>query len=533
MKRTGTFYTCFCMLAACMLVLSIWGCKGSSGGSSGQVADTEGSGYGKVGILLTDGPADNYDHIWITVTEVSLLPSCDSDDNDAVILFSSEEGYRFDLLQYRDTDFLLKLNEAVPVGKYEKVRLRVVKVEAEGGDDCPCEEMEIKVPGGKIDLNPRGGVVVTENSTLYIRLDIDANKSINLHEAGHSGKCIFRPVVFVDILAKASFPTCPIFIRGNVTALTDSDSDGYPEYLTLSRDHTCMGMGSIRVRIDEDTAVFKKDGMFGTPADVMVGDQVMVRGMVDDGYFAADLIVVGEALSLKGTVEGPVSTDGLFDFTPDAGQEVNGTITVSLAGATPVLTGCDEPFLRSALIAGMQAKVIGRYDAEAEKFYAAIVLVQPKEIKGVIISVLSLDQGFTFTILTNEGAVEVVTVQESFTIFIEGDGLLESEAVSVLNLVGCSIRIVEGSALTEVILTPENLEGEVQGISFDTRSLLVSGTWVHVMPLATGIDIVGEEYSLIPFTDIMIGDPITCFGFSSSGGEFGFHAFAYLVGDED
>jgi len=49
----------------------------------------------------------------------------------------------------------------------------------------------VKLPSGKIDLNPRGDFEVTAGATLSIRIDIDADKSIKLHQAGQSGKCIF------------------------------------------------------------------------------------------------------------------------------------------------------------------------------------------------------------------------------------------------------------------------------------------------------------------------------------------------------
>jgi hypothetical protein len=102
----------------------------------------------------------------------------------------------------------------------------------------------------------------------------------------------------------------------------------------------------------------------------------------------------------------------------------------------------------------------------------------------------------------------------------------------VLNLVGCGIRIVEGSGITEIMLTPESLDGEVEEIDIESRALLVSGTWVHVMPMATGMDITGEDYSLTPLMDVVTGNSVTCFGFRAGGGEFACHAFAFLVGED-
>lgn len=63
--------------AACLLALVIlWAC---SGGSSGGGVQPEGA-FGRVGVLITDAPFHEYDHIWVTITEISLLPADDDCD---------------------------------------------------------------------------------------------------------------------------------------------------------------------------------------------------------------------------------------------------------------------------------------------------------------------------------------------------------------------------------------------------------------------------------------------------------------------
>ena len=145
--------------------------------------------------MLTDGPYEDLEELLITITKVSLLRA---DNGREVVVFEDPVGLEVDILSYREYNYLLTVNRNVPVGTYNKVRLEVSKVEAVGGD-CGAYGIEIKLPSGKIDLNPRGTFQVVEGEALAIRLDIDAKKSFLLHKAGNSGKCIFRPVIFVDI----------------------------------------------------------------------------------------------------------------------------------------------------------------------------------------------------------------------------------------------------------------------------------------------------------------------------------------------
>ncbi len=518
------------ILAACLLVLlSFGGCN--SGGSNSSDGDVKAEGsYGKVGILLTDGPADEYSHIWVTVTEVSLIPS---EKDDAVVIFSSDEGYRFDLLQYRDEDFFLKLNEEVPVGTYEKVRLKILKVEAEGG---PCEEMEIKVPSGKIDLNPRSRIVVEEGATIYIRLDIDADKSINLHEAGESGKCIFRPVVFVDVMTREALPKCPTLIKGTVCGVNDKNGDGTPESFTLKRDRGCLG--NIDVRINDETLIFKEDGSFGCASDLEEGQHVTVRGTVDDGCFEATLVVIGNALCLKGTVMEPVD-DTAFTLAPSSGEAIAGDVTVILDERTLLFSGCNTP--AEAVEADMKVLVIGKLDVTDRKFYAAVVHIKADEVSGTTGDVEKADGGYYLTINLSAGGTERIFITADTRIAIEGDGLFPEDMIEFLSLYPYHVRVIRGCGDSlELRITPESVRGEVVDIcSILERTILVDtgetdcDATVRIMFLATGIDTTGESDRLVSFSDIDEGQLITCYGFwKGTGDEARFCTFVYIVKDQ-
>ena len=154
---------------------------------------------GTVGILFTDAPTNEFAEILVTVTEISLLPPQGGDE--PVELFSGEQT--FDLLQLRDFTDPFIFVEGVPVGEYEKIRLRVTRIQLvreRDEDGVITDSEDAKITGnGKLDLNPRGTFEVEGGQTLLIRIDIDAKKSVLVVGAGRSGQYIFRPVVFVNI----------------------------------------------------------------------------------------------------------------------------------------------------------------------------------------------------------------------------------------------------------------------------------------------------------------------------------------------
>ena len=152
------------------------------------------------------------------------------------VVFQSTAGLRVDLLEYQDEDYLLKVKRDVPAGQYSKIRLQVSDIELTPKSMIPpCTNLDIdtKLPSGKIDLNPREPFTVSQGGNLSIRLDIDANKSINLHQAGKSGKCIFRPVVFVDIREGMPIGRCPKILHGTIETLKESGGQVVGFFLDL------------------------------------------------------------------------------------------------------------------------------------------------------------------------------------------------------------------------------------------------------------------------------------------------------------
>ncbi len=506
-------------------LVSCGGGGGTSGGSSGT---------GSVVLLLADGPADDYEKIFITITEVSLIPP-EGRGRSPVVIFRNPAGIEVDLLELRDEEFLLKVKRDVPAGVYEKIRLRVAEITADGGtNEVPCTNIEIKLPSGKIDLNPREPFRVIPNKTLSITLDIDANKSINLHQAGKSGKCIFRPVVFVDIEPGAPVRPCPRIISGTITRIEKIGDIIVGFFLDLAGHR-----GELEVRVTDDTAVFDQNGEFGGREllDDQRGEQVKVRGRLDeDARLQASVVVLGQVLMVRGKVDGPVddATD-LFPFIPFSGEELVGNRYVQVADETLILIGCDTEVGKEAIQAGMTAKVIGKSVSTngPDVLRSVVVFLRAREVAGKIVSIVDKVGGKTVTVEQETGGDVAVFIPSGTPINIEGDGSVPME----LFCEGRQVRIfldphtLGPLTATFVIVQAERRVGEVTSVDEFYRILTVDvdGESVFVQPGATILDTRGTVDTLVGFEEIEVNDQLEYFGLDACPGDMDFTAFVILI----
>jgi len=506
---------------------------GGGGGDGGGVSSSGGT--GSVALYVADGPADSYEHIYIWIIRVELLPAAGSGGAPVLIYQSpSKEGYKIDLLSYRDEDFFLTLKPNVPAGWYEKVRLYVADIQSVGGTCDLGLDDNIKLPSGKIDLNPRGPFEVKKGEALAIRLDIDANKSINLHPAGNSGKCIFRPVVFADIEPLKLRSGCPEILTGKITQIIGTS-------LLLSLPD---GRGTIEVRLSDTTAIFDQDGLPATAEALERNDSVWVRGLLDSSCkLNASVVVVGDVVTLDGVIQTTVDASDQFAFLPSEGEAFIGQLDVRLSDDTLVLVGCDTPVDRNQIQPNRRAKVVGKFDTVEDVFRGIMVFLKELEISGSIVSVeTEATEGLTLGIKPS-GTTEVpkiVFVPSNAPVYLEGDG----EFPRSLLCVGREVRVIIDPAIESpltaklVRVTSETLEGEVQPDDFYNRILVVKpvgssvSDHVFVQPYATILDLSDGKYQPIDITDIWPGDVVKCFGVPECEGAIplnDFYAFVVLV----
>ncbi|NIM96992.1 MAG: DUF4382 domain-containing protein [candidate division Zixibacteria bacterium] len=527
MRRRKLIMTFFLFPVCVAMVFYLFGC-GSGGGGGSVGGATDQAGAGTVSVLLTDGPADEFERILIRVTEVSLIPV----DGNPVILFQSQEGYEVDLLELEDEDFLLTVKKDVPARLYEKVRLRISEITVEGG---PCTDMEIKLPSGKIDLNPREPFEVITGGTLLIRLDIDANKSINLHPAGQSGKCIFRPVVFVEIQSGELVQACPQILDGNIVRLIDEEKDGEIEGFILDLSEN---RGELEVRLSSETVIWDE---FGNPSgsDVLeVGKRVNVRGRLGaEGRLHASVVLVGDIFEFEGTVSSDVE-DNIFLFTPDPGTGLLSDADVEVLAETLILVGCDDPVGLEEIKKGMHAKIFGWISGADTRILirAVAVLLGPGEISGDVTSLQPLADGYLLTVVDEEGTPVDMFLPLDVPIFLEGDGPVPIELLCEGQKVHVLLDPDEPSqpTATEVQVESEMLTGKVNDVDENSRILrvrVVEDETVYVRPEATILDLRGDVDTLVSLGQVEVGDELEIFGLPDCSGGDVFHGFVVLIVD--
>ena len=429
------------------------GCGSGGGGGGGGDFFSGGAGSGSVALLLADNPSDDYESIYLYITRVSLIPS----QGNPYVLFESDrpEGYPVDILKYREKDFLFTVRDRVPAGFYSKIRLEVSKVTAKAEDGLypvPCEE-NIKLPSGKVDLNPPGGFYVRSGQTLSIRLDVDANKSFALHQAGNSGKCIFRPVVFVDIETVYDFKKCPDILRGEIV-FVDSDN-GIVNYFILDLDgEENFSRGNIKVELSDRTRIFDEDGNFVN----------------------------------RTTYE----NDGIFPLLIDPGQELFGdpmdVLDVRVDPQTLILAGCDTIVDKDAIQQYVRTEVIGKYDFSQEVFRSVAVLLKSfREVRGFLGNVKDVTGGYELTLFDSDDMDNDLTptftifLPEGNPVFLLGDGVVPIDLLQ--NLVTCKRREVivhfdedesQNPVAQKVVVINETVRGTViRKSNLDQRKLLI------------------------------------------------------------
>lgn len=319
------------LIPALFALLLLASCSSSDGGNSdtGTTATT-----GRVSLLITDAPTDDFDQVNLTVESISFLGE---DDGHETIVF--DESRIVDLLALQNYSDLL-VTAVIPVGTYDKIRLHVSQVElvtfVDGGDP---ESIITKLPAnGKVDLNPRGSFEVVGDGHLMIELDIDAEKSIHIIEKGNGEKSYnFRPVVFVNIAGVDDEVKLVFLEDRQVSERTDSgfllceDTDEVPgddDEVVHHDDEEEEGDDNdnhdscIAVVISDNTVV-QNDLIEVVPAsDIVDGSIVNILGKLSrDSINALHIVIEAEdkAVSNLAVYSGTATTAFDFDnFTMDA-----------------------------------------------------------------------------------------------------------------------------------------------------------------------------------------------------------------------
>lgn len=487
------------------MMVSLAGCGGGGGGG----ASPSGVQTGTVAIFVKDGPTDEFEKILVTVTEVSLIPVSGA----PVVIYENPSGCEIDLLQHREEDFLLTIKRNVPAGTYSKIRLRVTNIDLVPKEGRPLVT-DVKLPSGKIDLNPRGAFTVVPGGSLSVRIDMDANKAIHVHPS-KSGWYIFRPVVFVDV--EEGFPAeiCPKIVHGTITSLVKNSLNQTTGFVMALDDRR----GTLDIKLTSGTDIFLASGDFGDAGDLEVGQEVRVRGQMDSsGALVASLVVIGDVLDVVGEVAGVVASN-VFQLTTFSQEEILGTYQVRIDPVkTLILTDCNTEVGPGAIQEGMVARVIGKF--VGFELHAAVVVLRPKEVTGEITSATDVPGGRQLTVMPEGGTTGgQVLVPAAAPVYIEGDGQVSASYLTA----GRHVRILLDPAIVSpvtaktVFIQGQKVEGTVSSVGSDT--MVVDGLTVRVPAGATVLDL-RSGCSLVPFSTIRAGDKVVYFGLETTGADF-------------
>jgi hypothetical protein len=491
----------------------------SSGGGSGS--ETAAS-SGVAAVFIKDAPTPEYDRIVLCMNKATLEPG-------SVTLFESDSCVEIDLLDHQDRPFLLTVKE-IPTGTYNQIRLIADYVESTGG---PCDDLDIKIPSGVIKVNPQGPIRVKPGDTLGFEIDIQVKRSLNLHEAGKSQKCIFDPVIIATVTNLEDMPPgneCPRIIDGTIDEIEHVDEEVKGFKLRLSHDAKSV----VDIKVNENTTIFDESGNFTTPDALEVGQKVKVRGEVlKDASLRASVVAIGDLLKLYGTVNEVIS-DFEFIMKLSPGQViVDEFIDVLVDNQTLILEDCNTEVGTDAIREGIGVRAIGKIsDGD---LIPAVLFLEEQKTYGTIVEMRSANGGFEIDFIP-AGEEDFITLYlpDEAEVVLEGDG--EIEKVFLAELVDCEPRkahITLNEADAEVVDSVEVKDEVVDGIIKTTDSDLLTinlegdpKTIIQVQKYATIL----KDGDLIPFKDLNPGDKIRVFGLEAcSGDDVDFYGYVVLV----
>lgn len=392
---------------ALLAAATLFGCGGSSSSpTSGVTPLPPAAQTGAVGIVLTDAPDMYWDRALGTITSIELL----SDDGH-VSLFEGEETIDFlDLGSYSE---LFWIADGVPVGRYEKIRLRLSRLELQklgDGDEIVESVLTRLVANGKIDLNPRGGFTVIGDETLVVQLDLDMKKSLKIVEAGASGIVIVRPVVFVRILGVDPLERFTR-VHGVVRELTDDGFVLCQTRMASSDDDAGELRHCLDVTLDGEAGVFDPAAMPAGVDAIQPDVELTAIGFLTrrDGESATmsledrrigDIGLLGQVVQIgqlgtfsrhPGTATAGVGDDSRFGLDPDAGD----LAAVLLQQGTKIASRQADFVGQDAIQAGVRGVFEGVPDAgEAILLRSSFIVLDldaPVDVLSGIIQVIDLD----------------------------------------------------------------------------------------------------------------------------------------------
>jgi hypothetical protein len=288
-------------LALLALAASLFVASCGSGSNNSKVSNNPTAMTGRIALLFTDRPTDEFREIKLNVTEAILIGG-NSASGQQILFQGSEPIDLLDLTNYSEPIIFGE----VDAGIYTKLRLVIDDLELVPNDGGPSEFPKLPA-NGKIDLLDPNGIEILPGRTLIAEIDMEANKAIHIVSAGNSGKYQFRPVVKAKFMDGdlGNLPDKLARLEGTASSV---DPAGTFVLCDVESPDSC-----IDVSTDGDTGIFGADGAptgFGT---LMNSDPVVVIGSYAvNGSILLNAVVLeigGNAEQIKGNVVSTPATD--------------------------------------------------------------------------------------------------------------------------------------------------------------------------------------------------------------------------------
>lgn len=455
-------------LSLVLLLILLSGCSGASDSSMNQPAAP--GEQGTVNLFVTDAETDRFNEILVTIDKITLLGS---DSASSQVIFSGSQTV--DLRKLTDFSAFLAKN-SVDAGNYSKIRLEISDIVLNQVDDNGniIDTQSVKLPSGKIDLNPQQTITLAGGDQQTIEIDFDAKHSFKMAQTG-SGKVIFRPVVFVHLkstgaadqpgrLAKQHGDITALDLVDNTFKLCHLSSESTDDQQTEQGDDCLVVDFSDQTQIyDDQLAALTTDGLVENSEVTVLG---YISGTESSAHIDAKAMVMGPAgtiTSTRGTVATAPDDTGAMTITVAPGQDVpSGDTSVQLQDTAQIFSRATGDVLANAdLVANTGVVVIGQFDTDTSTLNAIVVSVADAtdEVTGSVSTVDTLDAGLTLTVDPGDGSAQCVNVDADTHIALQNT-TAEDDTVDLVDMsnitVGSSIT-AEGSTGSDGCLNADNV----------------------------------------------------------------------------
>ena len=195
------------------MVLMAFALGCSSGGSDGSAAMSDTTPDAVVGVVLTDAPSDDVEQVIATFTRIEFV-------GPGGIFTVFEGAETVDLLDLSDAYELFTVTTLAP-GSFDLVRFGITDVSiVSEADDGSLVTKPVTLSSSTIDVALPGGFTIAEGQVLFLEVDFDVDKALELMVEDGSGELTLQPLIFIEIddnLPSFKFAR----VHGQVDELTD------------------------------------------------------------------------------------------------------------------------------------------------------------------------------------------------------------------------------------------------------------------------------------------------------------------------